>query len=261
VKIYVMTDMEGVSGICRRGHVMKGDSLYQAGRRFLTWDVNACVDGCFAGGADEVIVKDGHSGRGDNFIWEELDNRAEYVMGSGSERRLQGIEGSDGLILLGFHAMAGTPEAILEHTMSSSSWQNFWLNGRKTGEIGIDAAIGGENGVPTIMVSGDDKTCAEAEQFLPGALTACVKYGHAVEGGRMLAAEAAHKVIRETATRAVQKSSEIEPYVVQPPVTARLERVSRGALPIHGEKPYVKIIDGRTYEVTADSVEQALRRL
>jgi D-amino peptidase len=261
VKIYVMTDMEGISGICRRGHVMKGDDLYGAGRRFLTRDVNACVEGCFAGGADEVIVKDGHSGRGDNFIWEELDERAEYVMGGGSERRLQDLEGSDGLILLGFHAMAGTPEAILEHTMSSASWQNFWLNGQKTGEIGIDAAIAGENGVPTIMVSGDDKACAEAEEFLPGVLTACVKFGHAVEGGRLLPADRAHKLIRETATLAVQKAGAIEPCVVEPPVTARLEKVSRGSVPVHGEKPYVKVIDGRTYEVTADSVEQALWRL
>jgi D-amino peptidase len=261
MKVFVMTDMEGVSGICRSDQVTQGKPLYQEGRQFLTLDVNACVEGCFAGGADEVVVKDAHSGRGDNLLWEQLDPRAEYIMGETGRRRLPGIEECDALVLLGFHAMAGTPEAVLEHTMSSASWQNFWLNGRRTGEIGIDAAIAGENGVATVMLSGDDKACREAEQFIPGIVTACVKHGLCVEGGLLLSPERAHRLITERTAAAVQRVAEVEPYVVEPPITARLERVSRGRLPVRGEKPYVKIIDGRTYEVTADSVEQALWRL
>lgn len=261
MKVFVIVDMEGISGICRRGHVSEGDPLYAEGRRFMTWDVNACVEGCFAGGADEVVVRDAHGGGGPHFIWEELDPRAEYVIGETGKQRMADLDGFDALILLGYHAMAGTPEAILEHTMSSAAWQNFWLNERKTGEIGIDAAIAGEHGIPTIMVSGDDKACREAEEFIPGAVTACVKVGLAVEGGRLLSAQAAHKVITSRATEAVQKADEIAPVKVEPPITARLERVSRGRLPVRGEKPYVRIIDGRTYEVTADSVEQAINRL
>jgi D-amino peptidase len=261
MRIFVMTDMEGISGVCRPGQVRHGDPLYPSGRRYLTADVNACVEGCFAGGATQVVVKDGHSGLGENFIWEDLDPRAEYVMGEAGARRFGPIEEFDAAILLGFHAMAGTPEAILEHTMSSAGWQNFWLNGRRCGEIAIDAAIAGENGVPTVMVSGDDKTCREAAEFIPGVVTACVKEGYSVGGGRLLSADAAHRLIREKAAEAVQKAGSIAPFVVEAPVTARLERVSRGRLPVRGEKPYVRIVDGRTYEVVADSVEQAIARL
>ncbi len=261
MRVFVMVDMEGISGVCRKGHVSTSDPLYAQGRKYMTWDVNACVEGCFAGGADEVVVCDSHGGGGPHVIWEELDPRARYVLGEGGRERIEGIAGFDALMLLGYHAMAGTPEAILEHTMSSVGWQNFWLNGRKTGEIGVDAAVAGENGVPTVMVSGDDKACAEAEEFIPGVVTACVKTGLACEGGILLSADAAHKLITERAAEAVGKADRIEPYVVEPPITARLERVSRGRLPVHGEKPYVKIIDGRTYEVTADTVEEALWRL
>ncbi|MHC4481314.1 MAG: M55 family metallopeptidase, partial [Planctomycetota bacterium] len=256
-----MVDMEGISGVCRRGHVSRGDPLYADGRRFMTWDVNACVEGCLAGGAERVVVRDTHAGRGDNLIWAELDPRAEYLLGEDGRERMAGIGEFDGLILLGYHAMAGTPEAILEHTMSSRSWQNFYLNGRRTGEIGIDAAIAGEHGVPTIMASGDDKACAEAEAFIPGVLTACVKVGLALEGGRLLSKGAAHRLIAARAREAVGKAPEIRPVEVKPPITARLELVSRGRLPSEDTKPYVTIIDGRTYEVTADGVEQALRRL
>ncbi len=261
MKVFVMVDMEGISGVCRKGHVSEGDPLYAQGRKYMTWDVNACVEGCLAGGADEVVVHDSHGGGGPHVIWEELDARAQYLIGEMGRKRMPGIRGCDALMLLGYHAMAGTQEAILEHTMSSLAWQNFWLNGRKTGEIGVDAAVAGENRVPTIMVSGDDKACAEAEDFIPGIVTACVKWGLACEGGRLLSAEAAHKLIAERAAEAIRKAGRIKPYVVEPPITARLERVSRGRLPVHGEKPYVKIIDGRTYEVTGDTVEEALWRL
>ncbi len=261
MKIFVMTDMEGVSGICRSEQVSSGERLYEEGRRFLTLDVNACVEGLFAGGADEVVVKDAHGGRGGNLLWEEVDPRADYLMGETGRQRLAGIETCDALVLLGFHAMAGTPEAILEHTMSSASWQNFHLNGRRVGEICLDAAVAGENGVPAVMLSGDDKACREAQQFIPGIVTACVKWGLCREGGRLLPSARAHALITEAACEAVQKADTIEPLVIEPPITARLERVSKGRLPTRGEKPYVKIIDGRTYEVTADSVEQAIWRL
>ncbi|MCF6176385.1 MAG: M55 family metallopeptidase [Victivallaceae bacterium] len=37
-------------------------------------------------------------------------------------------------------------QAVLEHTMSSSGWQNFWMNGTLCGEVAIDAGIvGGHN--------------------------------------------------------------------------------------------------------------------
>jgi D-amino peptidase len=260
MKVFVMTDMEGISGICRRGHVSPSDPLYAEGRRYLVQDVNACVDGCFAGGADAVVVRDAHGGAR-HFIWADLDPRADYIMGESGRQRMPDIEECDALMLLGYHAMAGTPEAILEHTMSSAAWQNFWMNGRKTGEIGIDAGIGADYGVPTIMVSGDDKACAEAEEFIPGVVTACVKQGLSVEGGRLLSPEHAHRLIADKAAEAVKKAGQIEPVKVEPPVVMRLERVSRGRLPVRGEKPYVTVIDGRTYEVTGDSVEQALGRL
>lgn len=258
MKIFVMVDMEGISGICKTSHVRQDGEHYQAGRRYLTADVNACVEGCFAGGAKKVVVRDAHGG-GYHFIWESLDPRAEYIQGASPVERMPGIKEFDGLILLGYHAMAGTPEAILEHTMSSKSWQNFTMNGRKCGEIGIDAGIAGDHGVPTIMVSGDDKTCREARAFIKGVVTAEVKKGLAVEGAILLPMERAHKLIMESAAKAVQNCKKIKPFKVKTPVKMRLERVSRGILPV--TRSNVKIIDGRTYEVTGPTVEKTLRML
>jgi len=258
MKIFVMVDMEGVSGVCRSSQVRPDGEHYAVARKYLTGDVNACVRGCFDGGGTKVVVRDAHGG-GYHFIWDELDPRAEYVQGTSKKERMPGIGSFDGLILLGYHAMAGTPQAILEHTMSSRSWQNFWLNGAKAGELAIDAGIAGDHGVPAIMVSGDDKVCKEARRFIKGIVTAQVKKGLDVEGGILLSGEKAREVIARSAARAVRKCREIEPYKVKSPVRMRLELVSRGRVPV--SSPHAKVIDGRTYEVVGRTVEEALNML
>lgn len=255
MKIFVMVDMEGISGICRASQVSQEGAHYQVARKYLTLDVNACVDGCFAGGADKVVVRDAHGG-GHHLIWEELDSRAEYIQGASPIERMPGIKSCDGLILLGYHAMAGTPQAILEHTMSSKSWQNFWMNGKKCGEIAIDAGIAGDHRVPAIMVSGDDKVCKEAGRFIKGVITVQVKQGLDVEGGILLPKEKAHELIRAGAAKAVEACRKIKPYKVKAPVTMRLELVSRGRIPV--ARKHVKVIDGRTYDVVGPDVEGTL---
>jgi D-amino peptidase len=226
----------------------------------MTSDVNACVGGCFAGGATKVVVRDAHGAAGgQNLIWDEVDARADYIQGVPAKERMPGIGAFDGLILLGYHAMAGTPLAVLEHTMSSKAWQDLWMNGKKSGEIAIDAGIAGDHGVPTIMVTGDDKACREARRFIKGVVTAQVKEGLGVEGAKLLPRERAHGRISEGAAKAVRSCSEIRPFRMKAPVRIRLELVSRGRVPVG--RPGVKVIDGRTYEVSAPSVEEALRML
>lgn len=259
MRVFVMADMEGISGICRSTQVQTLESPdYQGARRYLTWDVNACVRGLFDGGASRVVVRDAHSS-GFNLLWHELDERADYIQGHCAAERMPGIGGFDALVLLGYHAMGGTENGMLEHTFSGKSWQRLWLNGVESGEVAVDAAIAGENGVPTIMVSGDDKVCAEAKKIIHGIATSQVKKGLAREGGLMLPPNRAHELIRKTAESAVKKIGKIKPYVIKPKVTCRLELVSRGVIPV--ERPNVKVVGKRTYEVTGGSVHAAIRAL
>jgi D-amino peptidase len=259
MKIFVMVDLEGISGIYSSSQVMSDGAHYGEGRLYATLDTNACVEGCFAGGASKVVVYDAHLGSS-NLLWEKLDPRGEYIMGKPYAQRMPGIGSFDGLILLGYHAMAGTRLGLLEHTMSSRSWQNFWMNGRKTGEIGMDAAMAGDSGVPTIMVSGDDKACREARSFLPGVVTAQVKVGLAVESARMLSAERAHHLIAGCAEKAVMNCRRIKPLRVRKPVRLRVELVSRGQVPWRCN-PHVRMVDSRTYEATGATVLEALARV
>ncbi len=258
MKIYVMADIEGISGVYCREQVISGESRFDEGRKFFTEDINACVAGLRDAGVEHITVHDCHGG-GYSLNWGSVSPEADaYISGSVGDRRFVDLQEYDGIILLGYHAMAGTAEAVLEHTFSSKSVQNMYLNNVAVGEVAVDAAIAGEYGVPVIMVSGDDKVCAEAERFLPGVVTAEVKKGLSCFGAQLLPPQKAHQLIHDKTMEAVKKLSERKPYVIPAPVECKLEMAERNRLPNTMAKPYIRVLDGRTFALTADNVEQAL---
>ena len=262
MKVYVMVDMEGISGVVLPEQV-SGTGEYERARKYITDDANACVEGCFNGGATDVLVVDAHW-RGFSIHWDLFDSRATLSQGRSHhlDGRMHSIAEYDALILLGYHAMAGTPGAVLEHTMTSKGWQNLWINGRLAGEIAIDAGIAGDAGVPTIMASGCDKACKEAQDWMPGIHPAVVKTGLGTTGAELLGRTKAHDLIRRTAETACKNYKSIKPLVHNKPLTMRLELVERGTPPqTIGGRSYLKIIDGRTYEVQGKTTIEALARL
>jgi len=256
MKIYIFCDMEGISGITQRGHVSAGNTLYPLGCKLMEMDINACVEGCFQAGADKVIVKDGHC-TGVNVSPLEIDPRAILTQGNVGKERYPGIDDCDALILLGYHAMAGTKNAILEHTFSSAHIQNMWLNGKLAGEFAIDATIAAEHEVPTIMTSGDDKLCAEAKAFMPKVVTCQVKKALTIYGAEMLSPQKAHELITEKTIEAIGKIKSIPLVETKSPAVLKREVVERGAIP--SEKCNgIKLIDARTYEISSNTLEEAL---
>ena len=197
MNIYILTDLEGISGVYCREQVDPRLRRFDEGRRFLTREVNICAEACRDAGADRVYVRDGHGGS-ESLIWDMLSPAVDLaVCGLTGGIRYQGIEDCDAVILLGYHAMAGTPSAILEHTMSSERVQNYWLNDKRIGEVALDAAILTEYGKPIIMVTGDDAVCREAKEFLPSVTAVEVKKAAYCYGGALLSPALAEKRIRD----------------------------------------------------------------
>ena len=213
MKIYIAVDMEGIGGISALGHVRRNEPQFTIGQRLLTKETNAAVRGAFDGGADEVIVADVHA-MSWNILPEELDPRAKLLVGTPRVPRFPFLDETvDGMILLGYHAMAGTQEAVLEHTMNGLSWSRYSVNGTPYGELGIDAEIAAESGVPVIMTSGDDKLCAEATRWLPGVETAMVKQGVNRLVTLGLSPERSNEMVYEHAKRAVERLRAGETFV------------------------------------------------
>lgn len=202
MKVMIATDMEGVGGIFYAEQTQKrlrrGDEYYdewQAARRLLTNEVNAAVQGAREGGADEVVVWDGHSS-GNNFIVEDLHPDGEYIIGTGYRSWIPLDDSYDAMALLGFHARAGTPNGILEHTQSYSV-HFYSVNGVEMGEIGQAALLAGHFDIPVVFISSDDAGCREAKALLGEHIVAVsVKTGLAREGARLKSPRRCCELIR-----------------------------------------------------------------
>jgi len=224
MKIMMGVDMEGITGIVSRDHVSATGRLYAEGMELAVGDVNAAVGGLVDAGVDEIVVWDNHSASFNHRL-PKLNPAASYRRGgSANGLRWQGLDDSfGGLILLGYHAQAGTLGGVLEHTMSSQSWFRLSVNGRAIGEIGIDGALAGAVGVPVIMVSGCDKLCAEAaDVFGPEVVAACVKYGHGRHGATCLPPEKTAGLIRSSAAEAVGRIGKVKPLDLGNPAEVEL---------------------------------------
>ena len=176
MKILISADMEGATGVTWPADVSPGTEQWQRFRVMLTSDVNATVVGLFDAGATAVVINEAHATMR-NLLLEKLDRRA--VMITGRHKDLGMIEGIqrgdvDGVAFVGYHAGAGA-EGVLAHTFLPNSITGVWINGEPASEGRMNALVCEEYGAPVILVTGDDRTCADAASYAPQAQTAAVK--------------------------------------------------------------------------------------
>ncbi|HNV02422.1 MAG TPA: M55 family metallopeptidase [Vicinamibacterales bacterium] len=226
LKIYVNTDLEGVSGVFKFAQTREKDSpLNIQACEYFMGDVAAVVRGLRDAGATEVVVLDGHGTQA--VLPHLMAPGAVYVTGTPrpGAGNLSGLDESfAGMVMLGFHAMMGTPDGVLNHTQSSRSENRYWYNGVESGELVQNAAIAGHYGVPLVMVTGDEATCREARQFFgDGVVTVATKRGLSREAAVLYPFEETRKALYDGARRAVEATRVCKPYVLKAPIAVREE--------------------------------------
>lgn len=247
MRIYIMTDLEGISGVVHAEYMEQQKPFYQDARELLMGDVNAAIAGCFDAGAAEVVVQDAH-GTGNNFIVDRLDPRARHDRQQG--RWTGDLDASfDATMFIGVHAMAGTLNGFLDHTQSSMSWWQYSINGKPVGEIGQWATMASHFKVPLVYVSGDQAGCDEAAALLPGVGTTAVKRGIGRNKALGLHPREAQEAIRRDAAAAVARGPKGWPKLIQwkKPMTIRLV-FYRSDMADACKAPGLKRIDARTVE-------------
>jgi D-amino peptidase len=180
VNVYVSVDIEGISGVVHGDMMMPDAREYDRGRRLMTADANAVIEGVIQAGASYVLVCDGH-GPMRNLLVEEIHPAAHLLSGTGDAKDACQLEAADSTefaaaFLVGYHAMAKSARAIHPHTIAGAAVAELRVNGRPHGETGLNAAVLASLGIPTVLVSGDTTTVAEARAFLGEAIeTVAVK--------------------------------------------------------------------------------------
>ena len=197
MRIFISADMEGATGIVNPEQVRHGSGEYYFGRKMQAHDVMAVVQACLDMGAEEIIVNDAH-GRMINLDIESMPKSVHLISGFPKILEMvEGVEESDGVFFVAYHAMAGTEKAVLDHTFSDSCVHDLTLNGWRIGETGLNAFLCGALDKPVAMVTGDVAVCLEARSLLGETLVTCpIKEGRGRSSAELLHPDITAELLR-----------------------------------------------------------------
>jgi len=226
LRIYIVTDLEGASGVYKFSQTREpGNPLGEKAKEYLMGDIAAVVRGLRDANVTDIVLLDGHGSQA--FVPHLMAPGARYITGKPRPGPLTGLDESfAGLIQLGAHTMMGTPDGVLAHTQSSRSENRYWYNGVESGELAQCAAIAGHYGIPTIMVTGDEATCREATRFFgSNCVTVAVKRGISREAAELYPFDETRQALYEGARRAVAAIGQCKPYKLSLPIHAKKEHL------------------------------------
>jgi D-amino peptidase len=118
----------------------------------------------------------------------------------------QGIDGDyDTCFFVGYHARAGHPKGVLDHTYASRAIYELRLDGKAVGETTLNAYLAGYFGATVSLVAGDDATCAEARALLGrDVVTVRTKVAAGRFAAKMLHPSRVCDALRDGAAKAVE---------------------------------------------------------
>jgi D-amino peptidase len=262
--VYVMTDLEGVAGVVTFGVQTGPDGrYYEQARKLLTGEVNAAVEGMVEEGVEDILIGDMHGPGAVSF--EDLHPKAKLLHGRplGQSSVIdEALEDYEACMILGQHAMAGTPTGNLNHTQSSATVDYYKLNGRPIGEIAQFALYEGSFGRPVIFLSGDEAACREAEELIPGIITVAVKKGVGRNSAISLSAAEARSRIREGVRRAVRehRESPILPLQWDPPFVLEKRYFHTDSADAAASRPDVERVDSQTVRLRSPNIRDIIYR-
>ena len=224
MRIWISVDMEGIAGVSRGAETAPFQPGWERSCRLMTAEVNAAVEGALEGGAQEIVVNDGHW-HGNNLLLEELNPVVEVVGGHG--RALAMAEGMgpnfDAAFFVGYHASAGTQDAVLDHTYADPAQvMEVRLNGRPQSEGSLNAYVCGAFDCPLALFTGDSAAVSQMHDFCLEIEGVVVKEAAGRESAQALHPVAAQERIRTGARRALERLSSI-PALVPPDQRSNFE--------------------------------------
>ena len=255
MNVFILTDLEGISGVTSIDDMERGTKEYERACRCLEHSLNVCAEAVLAAGADNIYYLDGHGGGGninpDNIVdfckrvdivgWQELAMRGKI----------------DCQIELGSHARAGTVGGFLDHTLTSRAWFSYKIGDKEYSEVGIHAAFLGLYDIPVVLVSGDEVACKQAGEYIDGVFTAPVK----VASVRNIAHDydGADEILRDGVKRALAGYKSIKPHKIALPtdITLTLYRTDMCEEILESTRFDVERLDARTIRkrITAENLK------
>ncbi len=249
ISILVLHDMEGLSGEDDPDQYRFGKPAYPRGQELLVGDVNAVIEGLFAGGATEVQVVDGHgSGNSDPDVRTDLlDPRATQVFREQTFDAYADLPETaqfDAVAVVGMHAKTGS-RGFASHTFTLGI--ELQVNGQSITETELVALSWGRFGTPVIFASGDDRLAADLET-MPWIESVTVKTATSASTVESRPIDEARADLTAAAKRAVENLANARVMQVSTPLAATLRAVPPANLSM------LRGVPGIDYDSEANSV-------
>ena len=217
-KFHIRSDMEGVSGVVAMSQVTPGSPDYAEARSWYMAELLALIEGLLEGGSSEVTVYDEHW-FGRNVDVARIPRGVRVICGKPpyQSKWAGGLDASHaGLILHGLHSMKGSGHTLC-HTYEPD-FNSIHLNGKPVGEIGLEAGVAGDFGVPLVLVIADSAGVAEARKLAPGVIGVATKISRGCTGAECLSLADTTAAIREAAARVAESPPRVKPLRLASPV-------------------------------------------
>ena len=192
-----------------------------------------------------------------NLLHTELDPRVQYIQSNIKPLGMvQNLDASfDGIIFIGYHAMAGAEDGFLAHT-GSGNVKGLWINDIEVGEGGLNAFFAGSMGVPVILASGDKTFAKEITTLIP-TRTVVTKEAIGGSAAKLVHPDVVLKTLREQTTDAIKNLKGAKALDVKEPVTFILKVDSPTRADVAMGIPGMKRVDGYTISYTANNMTDA----
>ena len=271
MRVYISVDMEGIGGVSHPHPTDPADRRYATSVDLMVGETNAAIEGALAGGATDIFVNDSHWNMY-NLVAEAVHPRARVLQGQKAWSMVAGAQpaggdaGADGspafdvALFVGYHARAGHPRGTIAHTYSGRPVETR-LDGRPTGEYGLNAMVLGAWGIPVGMVAGDDALAEEVETWLSWAERVVVKDAAGGNSAISPHPSAARERVRAGAEAAVRAAGDgsLRLLAVPPPVVIEVD-YARGVVADHAAiVPGAERVGDRTVRFASDDPVVAYR--
>ena len=260
MKVYILVDSEGEACVTRepsRGTVY-GTFQADYNRRRATAEASAAIEGARQAGATEILLHDagfirGATPPGLTLYYDDLPRGIKIALG-GVPIDSAVDSTFDAAFLIGHHAMAGVQDGVMAHTFSSVTIKDYWLNGKRIGEIALEALKIGTFGVPAVMVSADQAGCREAAEWLSPVELAPTKQGISTHAAISLHPADACDLICTKAAAGLKRLADFRPFTIPGPYELRVDcHTEEQARNRAAQKPSRQFVPPSSYIIRTDN--------
>lgn len=259
MRAYVSIDFEGLPGIASISMLSPKYPQFSRGVEVVTKVAKCVAEELLSSGFDRVVIADSH-GFMTNIDYGEMPRGVTLIQGFPRPYcMVTGLErGFDALLMIGYHAGAGTMRAILDHTYSGSAFHKIRVNGVQASEYLLNALIAGEEGVPVALVAGDTYLGNQVKEITPWSVFIPLKTGLSRYAAEFDSLEEVLERLKAGIREAAQKtkSKELKPLNFEKPLKVEIEFCDSLIADVVETMPGIERVDAYTIKYETASAKQ-----